>query len=206
MPMTGNIDRVEVITSVQRRRRWSAEEKARIVQETYAPGMSVSLVARKHGIAPNQVLTWRQLYAEGAEAGSQPLGDFEPLLDGRQQQDAGVRGEPSAVEPDVNRLARDGWQPRQNPRTFLHGGCELRCLRMIRLQRPDHTRIQWFMPLPPPSLCDAANFPGSPLSSERASDGTGIKPESRVPLPLQPAVRIGHRSLLVCAFTPPSRP
>src|SRR5213082_2445819 len=64
--MTGNIDRVEVITSVQRRRRWSAEEKARIVQETYAPGMSVSLVARQHGIAPNQVFTWRRLYAEGA--------------------------------------------------------------------------------------------------------------------------------------------
>ena len=66
MSMTGKIDRVEVITSVQRRRRWSAEEKARIVQETYAPGMSVSLVARQHGIAPNQVFTWRRLYAEGA--------------------------------------------------------------------------------------------------------------------------------------------
>jgi transposase-like protein len=61
--MTGNADRVEVITSVQRRRRWSAEEKARIVQETYAPGMSVSLVARQHGIARNQVFTWRRLYA-----------------------------------------------------------------------------------------------------------------------------------------------
>src|SRR5579863_1581971 len=63
MPMTGNIDRVEVITAVQRRRRWSAEEKAQIVQETYAPGMSVSLVARQHGVAPNQVFKWRQLYA-----------------------------------------------------------------------------------------------------------------------------------------------
>lgn len=37
------IDRVEVIASV--RQRWSAEEKARIVQETYAPGRSVPLVA-----------------------------------------------------------------------------------------------------------------------------------------------------------------
>jgi transposase len=61
-----NIDRVEVITSVQRRRRWSAEEKARIVQETFAPGMSVSLMARQHGVAPNQLFTWRRLYAEGA--------------------------------------------------------------------------------------------------------------------------------------------
>ena len=66
MSMTGKIDRVEVIASVQRRRRWSAEEKARIVQETYAPGMSVSVIARQHGVAPNQLFTWRRLYAEGA--------------------------------------------------------------------------------------------------------------------------------------------
>ena len=66
MNMTEKSDRVEVITSVQRRRRWSAEEKAQIVQETYAPGMSVSLVARQHGIGPNQVFSWRRLYAEGA--------------------------------------------------------------------------------------------------------------------------------------------
>ena len=39
------IEHVEVIRSVQRRRRWSAEEKAPIVQETYAAGISVSLVA-----------------------------------------------------------------------------------------------------------------------------------------------------------------
>jgi transposase len=64
--MTGKIEQVEVITSVQRRRRWSAEEKAAIVQETYAPGMSVSLVARRHGVAPNQLFTWRRLYASGA--------------------------------------------------------------------------------------------------------------------------------------------
>ena len=64
--MTGKIENVEVITSVQRRRRWSAEEKAAIVQETYAPGMSISLVARRHGIAPNQLFTWRRLYASGA--------------------------------------------------------------------------------------------------------------------------------------------
>ncbi|MGZ8898408.1 MAG: transposase [Halobacteriota archaeon] len=34
--------------------------KGAIVQETYVPGMSVSLVARQHGIAPNQVFTWRR--------------------------------------------------------------------------------------------------------------------------------------------------
>jgi len=63
--MTGKAEPVEVITSVQRRRRWSAEEKVAIVQKTYAPGMSVSLVARRHGIAPNQLFTWRRLHAGG---------------------------------------------------------------------------------------------------------------------------------------------
>src|SRR5438045_6686249 len=83
MPMTGNINRVEVITSVQRRRRWSAEEKARIVQETYAPGMSVSLVARQHGIAPNQVFTWRRLYAEGALISAEDRARLAAIIDDR---------------------------------------------------------------------------------------------------------------------------
>lgn len=85
MNMTEKIDRVEVITSVHRRRRWSAEEKARMVQETYAPGMTVSLVARQHGIAPNQLFSWRRLYAEGAlsavSAGEElvPASDYRAL-------------------------------------------------------------------------------------------------------------------------------
>jgi len=83
--MPEKIDRVEVIRSVQRRRRWSAEEKARMVQETYAPGMTVSLVARQHGIAPNQLFSWRRLYAEGAlsavSAGEElvPASDYRAL-------------------------------------------------------------------------------------------------------------------------------
>ena len=47
MSMTGKIDRVEVITSVQRRRRWSAEEKAQIVQETYARVLARPRVIRE---------------------------------------------------------------------------------------------------------------------------------------------------------------
>ena len=65
-PMTSTCERVEVITSVQRRRRWTAEEKLRIVEETYLPGSTVSLVARRHGIAGNQLFTWRRLMAQGA--------------------------------------------------------------------------------------------------------------------------------------------
>ena len=47
--------RVEVITSVQRRRRWPTAEKIRLVEETMQPGMSVSYVARRAGVAPSCV-------------------------------------------------------------------------------------------------------------------------------------------------------
>ena len=63
---------VEVITSVQRRRRWSAEEKASIVQETYAPGASVSTVARQYDVNANQVFSWRKRYREDARPPSAP--------------------------------------------------------------------------------------------------------------------------------------
>jgi transposase len=44
----------------------NAGEKIRIVEETYLPGISVSLVARRHGIGGNQIFTWRRLMAQGA--------------------------------------------------------------------------------------------------------------------------------------------
>ena len=57
--------RVEVITSVQRRRRWSTAEKVRLVQETMQLGMSVSFVARRAGIAPSQLFAWKRRMLEG---------------------------------------------------------------------------------------------------------------------------------------------
>jgi transposase-like protein len=69
-----------VITGVERRRRWSVEEKLRVVAESHAPGRSVAMVARRHGINPNQLYTWRRLAAEGA-FGAAP-GPPEPWPDG----------------------------------------------------------------------------------------------------------------------------
>lgn len=50
-------ERIEVITSVQRRRHWTAQEKVRLVEETYLPGQSVSLVARRHELNATQLDT-----------------------------------------------------------------------------------------------------------------------------------------------------
>jgi len=52
--------RVELLTGPVRRRRWSAEEKARIVAETLAPGARVSDVARRWQVCPQQVFGWRR--------------------------------------------------------------------------------------------------------------------------------------------------
>ena len=57
--------RVEVITSVQRRRRWPTAEKIRLVEETMQPGMSVSYVARRAGVAPSLLFNWRRRMLEG---------------------------------------------------------------------------------------------------------------------------------------------
>ena len=51
---------VEVFCA-EHRRRWAASEKLAMVRETYEPGMTVSLVARQHGINPNQLFHWRKL-------------------------------------------------------------------------------------------------------------------------------------------------
>ncbi|MCC6778361.1 MAG: transposase [Hyphomicrobiales bacterium] len=52
--------RIEVITSVQRRRRWSAAEKQQVVAASLEPGASVSSIAREAGIHPSQLYGWRR--------------------------------------------------------------------------------------------------------------------------------------------------
>ena len=56
------------VLGVERRRRWSRDEKARIVEETLLPGAVVCEVARRHGVAQSLLFTWRRL-ARAAEPG-----------------------------------------------------------------------------------------------------------------------------------------
>ncbi|MDE1144996.1 MAG: transposase [Azospirillaceae bacterium] len=50
----------EVLDGPERRRRWSAEEKARIVAESREPDAVASAVARRHGMHRNQLYAWRR--------------------------------------------------------------------------------------------------------------------------------------------------
>ncbi len=75
----------EIITSVERRRHWTAEQKRAVVEEAELPGNSISSMARKYEIHPNQLFKWRRLIHEGAlvAAGSEepvvPLSEVKQL-------------------------------------------------------------------------------------------------------------------------------
>jgi transposase len=56
----GSVRRFEVITGTGRRRRWSRDDKERIVVESLEPGAIVSEVARRHGLSPQQLFAWRR--------------------------------------------------------------------------------------------------------------------------------------------------
>ena len=58
--ITKPVHRLEVFTGAGRRRNWSDEDKARIVAEIVASGESVSAVARRHGLSPQQLFGWRR--------------------------------------------------------------------------------------------------------------------------------------------------
>ena len=76
---TAHPQRIEVITGVERRRKWTAQEKAAIVAESLAEGAIVSEVARRHGLNPQQVFGWRARMRE-AVGGSASLSDATPAF------------------------------------------------------------------------------------------------------------------------------
>lgn len=86
MPMpSGRSREVEVITGVQRRRRWTPEQKLEWVRRTMEPGMSVSLVAREAGITASQLFQWRKAYTEGSLVA---VGANEPVVPASELQEA----------------------------------------------------------------------------------------------------------------------
>jgi transposase len=83
-----NVRRIEVITGTGRRRRWSSDDKARIVVESLKPGANVSEVARRNGLSPQQLFAWRReanaLFNEGTDATPcDRAGHFPPPLQRR---------------------------------------------------------------------------------------------------------------------------
>lgn len=85
--------RIEVFTGAGRRRNWSSEEKAMIVAESYAGGETVCAVARRHGLTPQQLFTWRRL---ARQAGTEAVATFVPAV---------LAGSPTVTKRDQRRSA-----------------------------------------------------------------------------------------------------
>ena len=65
--MSSSADRVEVFSGIQRRRRYTVDQKLAVLAEAAIPGMTISYVARRHGISPSLVFGWRRRMTEGGK-------------------------------------------------------------------------------------------------------------------------------------------
>ena len=79
--ITEPVRRLEVFTGAGRRRKWSDEDKARIVAEIVASGDAVCSVARRHGLSPQQLFGWRRQVREavGSHSGADEV-QFVPAV------------------------------------------------------------------------------------------------------------------------------
>jgi transposase len=99
------VRRLEVLTGVGGRRRWSADDKARIVEESLAPGATVSEVSRRHDIRPQQLFGWRR---EMRIADPEPRMSFVPaLVEAPEKPERGRPRSPRAGRGDIE-LEIDG--------------------------------------------------------------------------------------------------
>lgn len=73
-----DLQRMEVITGVGRRRKWPDDFKAKIVAESLEPGVVVSQVARRHGLTPQQLFGWRNQMRSASPATEAP--QFAPVV------------------------------------------------------------------------------------------------------------------------------
>lgn len=117
--------RVEIVTGTGRRRRWSTDVKAAIVAESFAPGASVSAVARRHDISPSLLFLWRRQTTRMKLAerrdGDAPPG-FVPVAITGCSGELSSREEQAAIEIQVGAV-------RIRIRGRSTGGRRARCLR-----------------------------------------------------------------------------
>ena len=106
------MQRVEIITGKERRRRWSDEDKRRLAEEAFQPGAIVAHVARRHEVAESCLYAWRKRFIE-------------------------KRGEAVSNQPQLIPVVVDAapaMQPRPDPMTILS--------RHAVVTLPDGTRLE----------------------------------------------------------------
>jgi transposase len=105
------LQRIEVITGVERRRAWSREEKRAILTESFEDGVVISEVARRYGLRPQQLFTWRNEFRKRGLARFQSScatiepPAFVPVMIARSGEEAEARIEPPAPAIPVSATA-----------------------------------------------------------------------------------------------------
>ena len=89
----------KALTGPERRRRWSLEEKLRILAQSVAPGSSAFLVCRLRGISSGQLYTWRRQFRTGELTGFAPV-RLAPPVEELPLEAAPVDPMPTPPEPD----------------------------------------------------------------------------------------------------------
>lgn len=77
---TSRVTRFEVFTGAGRRRDWSPEVKASILAESFSGQETVCSVARRHGLSPSQLFTWRRQLRKQMESQSAAVPAFVPAV------------------------------------------------------------------------------------------------------------------------------
>jgi transposase len=110
--------RGEVLVGPERRRRWSDDEKARIIDESLRPGAQVADIARRHGVSRGLLYTWRRA-ARCAPASSlePPEPAFVPVLLSAPQELQSAIGASDTTDPDR--------ASRRTPKQRVSGGGEI---------------------------------------------------------------------------------
>lgn len=114
---------IEIITGHERRRRWSVEEKLRIVAESRERGARVTEVAARHGVYPGLLFTWRRQVRDGVltpppPAVFTPVRMLEPIAEAKADTPSRSNG---------TRAAQGKLAQRSEPiEIILSNGCRLR--------------------------------------------------------------------------------
>ena len=117
--MSKHIERVEIITGIQRRRRYTAKEKVRLVEQTMQPGMTASAVARLYGVAPSLLFQWRRRMSEGGQEAVRADEEVVPLsrvreLENRVHEVERLLGR-KTMQTEILREALEAVRPKNKP-------------------------------------------------------------------------------------------
>ena len=106
----------EIISTVERRRRWPAEEKLRIMSEALERGAVVAAVAARNGLCRSQLYTWLRLARDdrlpGISLSARPATAFVPVRIGSLATTAPANGAPAPPPPDAG--SAPSWRRRMS--------------------------------------------------------------------------------------------